>query len=204
MERWYVLKTKKGKEQEAAELVERCVNRAFWRECRILWKTKVFRSGGVLHLLDDLLFPGYLFIRSGNPEGLALELLKSRELPQMIQSQSMAGLAWRHSGHEKGRLEGEQLCRDYRGGQMIAAVEEADLCFLKHICGENLHETMGISMIVLDGNKRIIRADGVLSGYLDRVVRLNLHKRFAIVETPLFNRMQPILFGVSLEKDLAV
>lgn len=35
-------------------------------------------------------------------------------------------------------------------------------------------------------------------------MKLNLHKRFAVVEVELFNRTQAVLFGVSLEQDRAV
>ena len=81
------------------------------------------------------------------------------------------------------------------------AVEPADLRFLKNICGENLRQAMGVTGIALDKENRIIRAEGVLSHYLDRIVKLNLHKRFALVEIPLFNRIQSVLFGIRLEQD---
>lgn len=61
---------------------------------------------------------------------------------------------------------------------------------------------MGITRLTLDREKQIIRAEGILSGYLDRIIKLNLHRRFALVETALFNRIQPILFGVTLEQDV--
>ena len=93
MEQWYALYTVPGREQDAAELLERVVSHNLWSDCRIPRKVKVFRSGGVLHLLEH---------------------------------------------------------------------------------------------------------------YRDRIVKLNLHKRFAVVEVELFNRTQAVLFGVSLEQDRAV
>ncbi|MCI9583469.1 MAG: hypothetical protein HFG46_07290, partial [Clostridium sp.] len=73
--------------------------------------------------------------------------------------------------------------------------------FLKGVCGETLERPMGVTRLILDGDNRIIRADGILNRYLDRIVKLNLHRRFALVETALFNRIQPVLFGVTLEQD---
>ena len=75
--------------------------------------------------------------------------------------------------------------------------------FLQDVCGENLQRAMGVTKITLNEENRIIQADGVLDHYRDRIVKLNLHKRFAIVEIELFNRTQEILFGVRLEQDRA-
>lgn len=174
MEHWYVLRTAEKKEQDAAELLNRVVDRALWSECRILRKLKVFRSGGALHLLEEVLFPGYVFIRTGRPKELAGELQKSREFPQFL-----------------------------TGEEPFAALAPEDLAFLQEVCGENLQRPMGVTRIVLDKNNCITRAEGVLSPYLDRIIKLNLRKRFAIVEVPLFNRSQPVLFGLRLPQDQA-
>lgn len=175
MVQWYALYTVPGREQEASELLERAVSHDLWSCCRIPRKVKVFRSGGILHLQEDLMFPGYLFIKTDNPKGLAEVLQKARKFPKFI-------------GNSK---------------EMIVPVEERDLHFLQDVCGENLQQVMGVTRITLNEENRIVRADGVLNHYRDRIVKLNLHKRFAIVEVELFNRRQAVLFGVSLEQDLA-
>ncbi len=86
----------------------------------------------------------------------------------------------------------------------LVPLEKTEILFLQDVCGENLQNMMGISYITLNSENRIIRVDGILEKYLDRIVRVNLHKRFALVEAPLFNRAYPILFGICLEKDRAV
>lgn len=179
MERWYALYTEPGKEQEAAELLERAVSHEVWKCWGIPRKTKVFRSGGRLHFVEDVMFPGYLFVRTKDIEKLSKELLKSRKFPQLI------------GGRTKNR------------GEILAPVEDKDLHFLQHVCGENLQRVMGVTQITLNDENRIVRADGVLEQYRDQIVKLNLHKRFAIVEIQLFNRIQAVLFGVKLEQDLA-
>ena len=168
MEQWYVLKTVPGREQEGADLMKRAVTPGLFKECRVLRKVKVFRSGGALRFLEDVLFPGYLFVRTACPEALERELKRSGDFPQF---------------------------------PSVTPVEAADLAFLKDVCGDNLERPMGVTRLTLDMDNRIIRADGILGGYLDRIIRLNLHRRFALVETPLFNRIQSVLFGVTLERD---
>ena len=39
---------------------------------------------------------------------------------------------------------------------------------------------------------------------MDQIVRLNLHKRFAVAKIPLFQRSQTVLFGICLEQDQVV
>lgn len=175
MERWYALYTEPGREQAAAGLLERVVGHELWSLCRIPRKVKVFRSGGMLHLLEDVMFPGYLFIKTNDSEALSKVLKKSGKFPQFI-------------GNPK---------------DMFAPVDEKDLCFLQDVCGENLSRAMGVTKIVLNEENQIVRADGVLAHYKDRIVKLNLHKRFAVVEVELFNRTQAVLFGVSLDNDRA-
>ena len=175
MEQWFALYTVPGGEKEAAELLERAVTREFWSCCRIPRKLKVFRSGGTLHLLDDVMFPGYLFVKTTDSRRLLRELRKARKFPQLI-------------GDTKGA---------------IAPVEEKDLKFLQDVCGENLQKVMGVTKIVLNEQKQIIQADGILERYRDQIVKLDLHKRFAVVEIELFNRTQAVLFGVSLNQDQA-
>lgn len=179
MERWYALYTVPGKEQEAAELLERAVSHDFWICCRVPKKVKVFRSGGVLHLVEDVMFPGYLFILTGNPGELSKELEKARKFPHFI-----VGSA-----------------KPFQ--DMLTPVEEDDLRFLQDVCGESLQCPMGVTRITLNEENKIVQADGVLDHYRDHIVKLNLHKRFAIVEIELFNRRQEVLFGVRLEQDRA-
>lgn len=175
MEHWYALYTVPGKEQEAAELLERAVNHDLWHCSRIPRKVKVFRSGGMLHFLEDVMFPGYLFVKTADAKGLSNELRRAKKFPQLI-------------GNQK---------------NMLVPVEEKDLRFLQDVCGENLQQVMGITKITLNEKNRIVQAEGVLEHYCDRIVKLNLHKRFAIVEVELFNRRQAVLFGVKLEQDEA-
>lgn len=175
MEHWYALYTVPGKEQEAAELLERTISHELWRCCRIPRKVKVFRSGGMLHFFEDVMFPGYLFVKTDDAKMLSNELQRARKFPQFI-------------GNPK---------------DMLASVEEKDLCFLQDVCGENLQQVMGVTKIILNEENQIVQAEGALENYRERIVKLNLHKRFAIVEVELFNRRQAVLFGVRLEQDKA-
>lgn len=186
MEQWYALRTYSGREESAALLLRRKANREYWSECRVLKKIKVFRSGGILHFVEDVMFPGYVFVKTDCPGKLAAELGRSKEFPQPLPC--------------GGRPENAD---GYFNSQDMIALKPEDLHFLQSVCGENLQRAMGVTRIVLNGDNRIVSADGVLQRYLGQIVKLNLHKRFAVVEVELFNRRQPVLFGLQLVQDRA-
>ena len=59
----------------------------------------------------------------------------------------------------------------------------------------------GLLGLLTPQSGRIERADGILGRYLDHLVRLNLHRRFAVARVALFNRSQDVLFGIVLNQD---
>lgn len=178
VERWYALRATPGKEESAAALLRERAGADLFSCCRVLKKNRVFRSGGRFHILEDVMFPGYVFIKTARPEALARETGKAGAFPQVLSFEITEA-----------------------SGQRPVPLEDADVAFLEHVCGKGFQKTMGLSRILLDRERRIVHADGVLAPYLDRIVRLNLHKRFAVVEAPLFNRTQPVLFGIFLNGD---
>lgn len=174
---WYILQTVSGKEEQAAALMEKKADRALWESCRVLKKRRLFRREGRFFIQEAVLFPGYVFVKTEKPRELARFLWRSSDFPQPIQLDA--------------------------SGQM-APVAAEDLDFLEKICGEELGETMGISGIFLDEQNEIVRVEGILDSYRDRIVKLNMHKRFAIVEVKLFDRTQRVCFSFRLEQDQLV
>lgn len=173
MEQWYVLHTKQGQEAYAESLVQKKISPSIYSVCRVLKKKKIFRSGGVLHILEDVMFPGYLFIKTDSPEELVDSLKRARNFPQMIEKDI----------------------------NPLVPVEQKDICFLKAVCGEELDKTMGVTAVRIGENNEVISAKGILNQYLDKVVKINLHKRFALAEVELFHRKQKVLFSLFLEND---
>lgn len=170
---WYVLKTIPGKEEQALELIQRKVDKRLWTKCRILRKQQLFRIHGIYELRRKEMFPGYLFILSGQPEALADFLEKSRDFPQMLGNQ----------------------------GVCITRVENTDLEFLYNACGRTLEHDMSLSTVCVDAQGIICRAEGALRPYVNKIKKQRLNKRFVIAEVPLFNRKENVLFGIRTEGD---
>lgn len=180
-EDWYVLQTFNDQEYEAASLMDIAVSKSFYSLCCVPKKLKVFRIGGELRLVEEIMFPGYLFVRTSCPKELCEELRKSRELPRFL-----------------------PFGRDEKREEILIPISTMDLDFLQNVCGERLQVPMGITEITLGENRKILKAQGVLERYVDQIVRLNLHKRFAVAKIPLFQRSQTVLFGICLEQDQVV
>ena len=178
MGKWYVMRTIPGKEQQAAELMERTVDRSLWVRWRILKKQKLFRVKGRLFLNVEDMFPGYIFVETDRPEELQEELEKSREYPALTGNLS-AG---------KCKVE-------------VIAVEERDLEFLKSVCGSELNEPMSLSVVETDEDGNLIHIDGVLEKYESRITRKRLRKRYVLARVDLFCRKEDILFGICLPGD---
>ena len=128
--------------------------------------------------MEDIMFPGYLFVKTACPEKLQKELKKSREFPQFF-----------------------PFNKNKWGEDELLAVGEQDLAFLQKVCGIELQSVMGVSDVLLGEDKKIVKAYGALEHYVHQIVRQNLHRRFAVAEVPLFNRRQTVLFGIRLEQD---
>lgn len=170
---WYVLRTVPGKEKEAAELMERTVDRRLWKQCRVLKKQKLFRVEGKYFLSREDMFPGYMFIETDKPVQLGSALERSREYPKLIGNDK----AW------------------------IVPVEKKDLEFLKVVCGEDLQKEMSLSKVEADGEGNLTHVEGILKPYKDHIVRKRLRKRYVLAEVELFQRKENILFGIYMPGD---
>lgn len=178
MEKWYVMRTVPGKEQKAAELMERTVDRNLWKQWRILKKQKLFRAKGHLYLNTEDMFPGYIFVVTDHPKKLQEELEKSREYPALLGN----------LGAGKYSVE-------------VIPVEEKDLEFLKSVCGSGLDQPMALSVVETDSEGNLIHIDGILGKYENRITRKRLRKRYVLAQIDLFCRKEDILFGICMPGD---
>ena len=89
MEKWYVMRTVPGKEQEAGALMERTIDNDLWRQWSVLKKQKLFRTQGKLFLNTEILFPGYIFIKSEYPDKLQLRMMCSRIYENVLKNEKL-------------------------------------------------------------------------------------------------------------------
>ena len=71
-------------------------------------------------------------------------------------------------------------------------MEEKDLAFLKQVCGEQLDQPMGLSQVEADEEGNLIRVEGILRPYSQKIVRKRLRKRYVLAEVGLFGRQETV------------
>ena len=173
MEHWYAMRTIPDQEEAAADLIRRTMDPSLWEACRVLRKQKLFRADGKLILDTERMFPGYLFLKTDRIQEIAELLSRSREYPGLLGN----------------------------GEDQAVRIEEKDLAFLKQVCGEKLDRPMGLSEVEADEEGNLVRIEGILKPYSERIVRKRLRKRYVLAKVGLFGRQETILFGIRLPGD---
>ncbi|MDO4590662.1 MAG: antiterminator LoaP [Slackia sp.] len=81
---WYVIQVVGGKEDETLELLRRIVDRSIVLEAFIPRRHVMHRRDGVWRTVDEILFPGYLFVVTHDPEGLVRQLRRVPRFTRLL------------------------------------------------------------------------------------------------------------------------
>jgi len=182
---WYVIQTITGKEQELVEAVHRMIPKKVYKECFFMKRQLLKRLGGEWLEVTETLFPAYVFLDTEEPDLLFYELKRVPEFSKLL-------------GDNQG---------------MFIPLEESECVFLQKllgICGEEKEERpfaadgrflVKITRVWLDNTGAVKRLAGPLEAFRGKILRMNLRKRYAIVETPMRGEIQTAMLGIKLEKD---
>ena len=171
---WYVIQTITGKEEELARTVRTNLPPSLCEDCFSVKRRLLKRLGGEWLPVTETLFPSYVFVETDSPEQLFYELKKIPEYTKLLGSE------------ESGFLPLEK--------------EEED--FLKKICHREENGFMAeLTDVYLGETGEIRKADGPLRFFLDKIVKLNLRKRFAVTELTIAGRKQTAVFGIRLRRE---
>lgn len=166
---WYVIQTITGKEEELARAVSAYLSPALCEACFTVKRRFIKRLGGEWVTVKEVLFPSYLFLETKEPEQLFYELKKIPEYTRLL--------------------------GDNDGSFIPLETEEEE--FLKKICHREGRDMVAeLTDLYLDEKGEIRKADGPLRFFLDKIVRLNLRKRFAVTELTIAGRKQTAVFGI--------
>lgn len=171
---WYVVQTQSGNEEEMRLLLERTAPDSALKASFIPLYEDVWRKGGVGHISIKKLFPGYFFVDTDDPETV------SRTLKQVPEFKRVLGM-WENDGTKT-----------------FVPVLPDEQAFLDSLMETGL---MHVSFIKRAKSGRIETIIGPLSRYSNRITKLDIPHRRAIVETELFGRKRRIKFGLWTEDD---
>ena len=180
---WYVIQTITGKEQELVDLVYKMLPKTVYKECFFLKRQLLKRLGGEWLEVTETLFPAYVFLDLTNADEVFYELKRIPEFSKLL---------------------GDNL------GEFIP-LEEEERKFLELLCANespvnNADKGAGYYLVrntkvYLDAQAEIERLDGPLEYFKEKIIRLNLRKRYALIETAIRGEQQTAMLGIKLEKD---
>ncbi len=169
---WYVLQTWTGKEEELVRMIGKILPRRLYEECFVIYHERLWRiqQKNVVHV--ERLFPGYVFITTGEPQELFLHL---RQVPAM--SRLLADLDF-----------------DF------IPLEQEEEAFFRQVMPKG--HVIRLSYVATDGRDHVLQMSGPLSACSSRIVRWRFGKRCAIVRLNLLGQEKHVLLGMILKEDI--
>lgn len=165
---WYVLQCKTGQEEKMVRSCQTHLTKEAVEEVFTFQCERLWRTEGHWIPLTKCMFPGYIFLQSSFPEALSKELKQYRKILRVLEEP----------------------------GYLISVYEEEEEA-LRALCGEN--HTLGLSYGYKDekeGRSRIIK--GPLTGEEDKLLKVNWHKRIAILGMKVARKEAVIWAGIEI------
>lgn len=163
-----MIQTLSGKEEETADMIRKTVSSSCIEECFVSKRERLKKFHGYWNKEDEILFRGYVFTISRRPEELYQQLKHIPRLTKIL-------------GRE---------------GQYFFSLNQEEQKLIKRI-GDEKHKTL-ISKVKVEVDKQIWVIDGPLKGYERNIVKLNLHKREAVVLVKFMGREIDLKMGIEM------
>ena len=170
---WYVIPTKIGCEDSLCEWVKAYLDPCTYTRCFVARYEEVRRKEGVAYIHIQKMFPGYLFLETEHPEEVLEQLDKNSKVSALISVGS-------------------------DGKRELLPIQRGEERFLQNVLEDGV---LKVSCIGKDRDGRIDHFIGPLEKYKDRIVKLNLHNRRAIVKIPMLREEKEVKFCLWLDKD---
>ena len=168
---WYVIQTHTGEEEELIAMIKRIVPKGCYEECFSIRRERFRKIGGKCEVDLYPLFPAYVFVVTEDPERMFLELKRVPKLAKLL-------------GDEQ---------------DSFFYVQKEEEIFLRSVQDEE--HVVRRSLVEVDSEGQIVRADGPVGVYFDRIVKQRLRKRYVWIEQKFLGKKREIYLGIRLEKD---
>lgn len=165
---YYVIWTLTGKEEIVRDELYAQIGRDNCKAIHILTRERKQKFRGEWQMRKEKLFPGYLLID--------LEEAQVEPVRQAL----------------RGATEHAKVLRS---GEEFFPLYEQEERFLRRMTGDTTNVAMSVG--VMEGD-RIIVKEGPLVGMEGKIKRIDRHKRMAILEVELFNRVSEMRVGLEI------
>ena len=170
---WYVIRTFTGKEDEICLWINTHVDKSLYTRCFVPLFQDVVRREGIGHIIIRKMFDGYLFLETDKPKGVETELKK---MPRYSSILSVTDT----------------------DGKTFLPISAAEEVFLDTILVDGM---MRVSYVRPDKGNQVKEAIGPLEHYIDKIVRLDIHHRRALVKISLAGVERQVKFGLWTDAD---
>ena len=172
---WYVIQTISGNEIEIKRFIESNMPQEDYTECFVPLYEEVRRRDGKSRILFRKMFPGYLFIGTGDPVAVFYLLKAYPEFTRVLGA------------------------KEADGTRLFIPIESEDESFLKSLLSDGIMHVSYVEMA--KNNRRIEKIIGPLAQYSKHITHLEVRHREAIVDMEVFGKRRKIRFGLWKDTD---
>ena len=168
---WYVIQTQTGEEERLVELIEKMIPKEQYEECFCMSRECARKTEVGYEIYLRPMFPSYVFVVTNDPKSLFFELKQVPRLTKLL-------------GDEE---------------NTFFTVSKEEETFLKNV--QNKDHVVRRSLVEVDDEGMIVKADGAVGVYLNNIVRQRLRKRYVCVEQEFLGEKRKIYLGIKLKED---
>lgn len=168
---WYVIQTQTGEEEKLVELIEKMIPKEHYDECFCMNRECVRKTERGYEIFLRPLFPAYVFVATDDPKRLYFELKRVPRLTKLLCDQE----------------------------DMFFSVSKEEEIFLRNV--QDQEHVVKRSLVEVDDEGTIVKADGAVGVYLQHIVRQRLRKRYVCVEQEFLGEKRKIYLGIKLRED---
>ena len=165
---WYVIWTTTGKEDIIKLEFETLVPREQYHDIKIFTRERKQKYRGVWQMRKERLFPGYLFLDAE---------------PEKIQDIRMA------------LKRATEFSMVLKSGDALVPIREEEERFIRRLAGDTMNVAVSVGVIE---NEKVIIKEGPLIGMEGLIKRIDRHKRMAVLEVEMFNRISEVKVGLEI------
>ncbi len=174
----YVLQVRSGKESEVVTFMESLVSREYFTDAYFPTRRMQKKYRGKWNEVTEKLIPGYVFVEADDPEKLYMQLKKVPRLTKVlgrdVEEQAIRALTPRD----------ERWLRQMMGGREGQYMDP------------KLRGEVGLTLVSIDDDGVVHILEGPLKGVEGHILKYNLHKRYADVETEFMGQRTVLHMGI--------
>ncbi len=199
---WYVIQTIAGNEEKLASQINIMLSKSLYTECFVIRSERLKRLGEEWRIQALPLFPGYVFIETGKPEDIFLELRgipkavrllgSGRSVFTAVEDGEQRFLEMICEAGTQGREENEKQARQKRENQKNQKQGDQK----REDGPADKRRVVRLSEVKTDQEGKIEMLRGPLGLFEKQIERINFHKRYAVARVWLCGREQTVLFGL--------